>query len=76
MRKFKNVSPLGALELPLVGRVVAHGEVIEVTPAQAVHLAGQADWEPADPKPKRRRQDAAPDQDDAADGVVDDEREE
>ena len=75
MRKYKNVSPLGALELPLVGRVVAPGEVIEVTPAQAVHLAGQADWEPADPKPKRRRQDAAPDQDDA-DGVVDDEREE
>ncbi|MGN7703515.1 hypothetical protein [Cellulosimicrobium sp. 22601] len=75
MRKFKNVSPLGALELPLVGRVVALGEVIEVTPAQAVHLAGQADWEPADPKPKRRRQDATPDQDDDADGAAD-EREE
>jgi hypothetical protein len=44
--KFKNVSPLGALELPLVGRVVARGEVVQVTAAQAKHLTGQADWQP------------------------------
>jgi hypothetical protein len=46
MAKFKNVSPLGALDLPLVGRVVARGEVITVTTAQAKHLKGQADWQP------------------------------
>ena len=47
MPKFRNVSPLGALELPLVGRVVERGEVISVTAAQAKHLAGQTDvWQP------------------------------
>lgn len=47
MPKFMNVSPLGALDLPLLGRVVAAGEVIEVTAAQAKHLDGQdAVWRP------------------------------
>lgn len=47
MPKFKNVSPLGALDLPLVGRVVAAGEVIEVTAAQTKHLSGQEGvWRP------------------------------
>ncbi len=47
MPKYKNTSPLGALELPLIGRVVEHGEVITVTAAQSCHLAGQtAVWEP------------------------------
>lgn len=46
MAKFKNVSPLGALDLPLVGRVVDAGEVLEVTAAQAKHLKGQTDWQP------------------------------
>jgi hypothetical protein len=47
MPKFKNVSPLGALDLPLIGRVVDRGEVIEVTAAQAKHLRGQtATWQP------------------------------
>jgi hypothetical protein len=41
MPKFRNVSPYGDLELPLVRRVVAAGEVFEVTPEQAKHLAGQ-----------------------------------
>ena len=46
MPKFINASPLGALDLPLLGRVVAPGEVIELTRAQARHLKGQADWKP------------------------------
>jgi hypothetical protein len=47
MPKFKNVSPLGALDLPLLGRVVEPGEVIEVTAEQAKHLEGQiAAWQP------------------------------
>lgn len=50
MPKFKNVSPLGALDLALVGKVVDPGEVIEVSAAQALHLEGQADWEAVAPK--------------------------
>jgi len=47
MPKFKNVSPLGALDLPLIGRVVDRGEVIELTAAQAKHLRGQTEtWKP------------------------------
>lgn len=47
MPKFKNVSPLGALDLPLIGRVVERGEVIDLTAAQAKHLRGQTDtWKP------------------------------
>ena len=53
MAKFKNVSPLGALDLPLVGRVVVTGEVVEVTAAQAVHLAGQSDWQPVGASKKK-----------------------
>lgn len=49
MPKFRNVSPLGALDLALVGRVVEPGEVITVTESQAVHLAGQeGTWEPVE----------------------------
>lgn len=59
MPKFKNVSPLGALDLPLVGSAVGRGEVIEVTAAQAVHLAGQDDtWQPV--KGRARGQDQEP----------------
>jgi hypothetical protein len=47
MPKFKNVSPLGALDLPLIGRVVEAGEIIEVTTARAKFLKGQTDtWKP------------------------------
>lgn len=57
MPKFENVGPLGALDLPLVGRVVAPGEVIEVTDEQAKHLNGQdAVWRPVqDTAPSRTR---------------------
>lgn len=45
--KFRNVSPQGDLELPLVGRVVAFGEVIDVTKEQARLIQGQTDvWQP------------------------------
>lgn len=41
MPKLKNVSPYGDLDIPLLGRVVAAGEVFEVTTEQAKHLKGQ-----------------------------------
>ena len=44
MQQFKNVSPLGALEVPLLCRIVERDEVIEVTEDQAPLFAGQADW--------------------------------
>jgi hypothetical protein len=41
MPKIKNVSPLGDLDLPLIGRVVKSGEVFDVTDEQAVVLLEQ-----------------------------------
>lgn len=73
MPKFKNVSPLGALDLALVGKVVEPGEVIEVTSTQARHLEGQADWKNVTPA-RGRQSTSVPDQGGAA-GVVDDEGE-
>jgi hypothetical protein len=44
--KIKNVSPLGDLDLPLIGRVVAHGEVFEVSDGEAESLVGQpTNWQ-------------------------------
>ncbi len=48
MPKFINISPQGALDLPLIGRVVKRGETFDVTPEQAKKLATQPDlWQPA-----------------------------
>lgn len=54
MPYLKNVSPYGDLEIPLLHRVVAAGEVFEVTDEQAERLAGQDDnYQPvAAPKKK------------------------
>lgn len=44
---FRNVSPLGALDLPLVGRVVEAGGLVEVPAERAEHLRGQeTTWQP------------------------------
>jgi len=46
MPSFKNISPQGDLDLPLVGRVIAAGEVFEVPANQAELLAAQPDvWQ-------------------------------
>ena len=37
----RNVSPLGAIELPLIGRTLEPGEEFEVTPEQAKALLDQ-----------------------------------
>jgi hypothetical protein len=39
--KIKNVSPFGDLEVPLLGQVVAHGSIVEVTEEQGKILLGQ-----------------------------------
>lgn len=41
--KFKNVSPLGDLEVPVLGRVVKAGEVFEVPPSIGESLVAQPD---------------------------------
>lgn len=41
--KIKNVSPFGDLEVPLLGQVVAHGAIIEVSEEQAKVLLTQED---------------------------------
>lgn len=43
MPSFKNVSSYGDLELPVVGRVIAAGEVFEVTDVVAELLSMQPD---------------------------------
>lgn len=49
MPKIRNTSPRGALDVPLLGRVVDAGEVTEVTADQAQRLLPQSDnWAPAD----------------------------
>ncbi len=47
MPHIRNISPLGDLDIPLLGRVVAAGEVVEVTEEQAAVLLDQAvNYEP------------------------------
>lgn len=65
MVKIRNTSPRGALDVPLLGRVVEAGEVVDVDPAHAARLLKQVDnWQPADPTPpaarRRRRKTPTP----------------
>jgi hypothetical protein len=47
--RLRNTNPLGAVELPLVGRVLEAGEEFDVTPEQAHALLPQVgNYEPAD----------------------------
>lgn len=47
MARFKNVSPLGDLEVPLLGhQIVEAGEVVDVPTDLVPAFAGQASWEP------------------------------
>lgn len=49
MPQIRNVSPLGEVEIPLLGRVVGAGEVVEVTDEQAAVLLEQVgNYEQAD----------------------------
>lgn len=49
MPKIRNVSPYGALDVPLLRRTVDGGEVVDVTAEQAALLLPQAaNYEPAD----------------------------
>lgn len=43
MPKIKNVSPFGALDIPLLGRVVDAGSTVEVTDEEAAILLRQED---------------------------------
>ena len=44
--KITNVSPIGDLDVPLLGRIVHGGETVEVTDDQAATLAAQAsNWQ-------------------------------
>lgn len=53
MHRFKNISPQGDLDLPLIGRVVQAGEEFEVTAAQAKLLAAQPEvWQAVTPSKK------------------------
>ncbi len=40
--KIRNISPLGDLDVTLLGREVGAGEVVDVTDAQAAELVGES----------------------------------
>lgn len=49
--KFKNVSPMGDLDVPVLGRTVAFGEVVEVPAEVGVSFGEQPDvWAPVSKK--------------------------
>ena len=51
--KIRNVSPLGELDVLLLGLVVPAGEVVEATDEQAAELVATGNFEPAEaPKGK------------------------
>lgn len=52
--QFKNASPLGALDVPALGRIVQPGEVFEVDATLAPTFADQrGNFEPVKPATKR-----------------------
>ena len=64
MPKIKNVSPLGALDVPLLRAVLEPGQVIDVTDDQAAALLLQpGNYEPADKAAKALAADLAAAQD-------------
>jgi hypothetical protein len=55
MAQFKNISPLGALDIPALGRIVQAGEVFDVPADLADYIAGQPkNFEPYKP-PKQTK---------------------
>lgn len=55
LKKYKNVSPLGALDIPSIGQIVDSGEVFEVPADLADYFDGQPEnFQPIKPasKPK------------------------
>jgi hypothetical protein len=66
MPKIKNVSPLGDLEIPLLGRVVEAGETVEVTDEEAETLLAQPDnFHPVGPAAKKIEKEVTHDDDSA-----------
>ena len=60
--KLKNTSPLGALDIPLLGRIVEAGETFEITGEDAENLLRQTgNFERVDkPRPRDTHKDDAP----------------
>ena len=64
MPKFKNISPLGALDVPLLRRIVEAEEIIDVTEDQARVLLLQPDnYQPTDKAAKALAADLTAQQD-------------
>ncbi len=57
--RFKNVSPLGALDVPALGRVIAEGEEFEVREDLVPLFAAQVgNFEPVNPAAKAEQEEA------------------
>lgn len=69
--RFKNVSPLGALDVPALGRVIAAGEEFDVREDLAPLFAGQTEnFEAVNPAAKTASADAALPVEDETEGEV------
>ena len=54
--RIKNISPLGDVDVPLLGRIVEAGEIIDVSPEEAEQLVLQeANWQATDAEAKKLR---------------------
>lgn len=71
--RFKNVSPIGALDVPVLGRVIAEGEEFEVREDLVPLFAAQVgNFKPVNPAAKAAQQDAlATDEPEDGDGPGD-----
>ncbi len=60
MTNIKNISPIGDLDVPLLGGIVKAGETVDVAPEHAERLLRQVDvWQLADVEPAQRPADTA-----------------
>lgn len=60
MTNIKNISPIGDLDVPLLGGIVKAGETVDVAPEHAERLLRQVDvWQLADTDPSQRPADSA-----------------
>lgn len=69
MAKFRNISPLGALDIPALGRIVEAGKVFEVEKGMVQHFADQtANFVQIKTSPRKpAKQKSTPDEPDTGD---------
>lgn len=70
--KFRNISPLGSLDIPFLGRTVERGEVFEVSADDAQFFVGQTETFEAVGKSRPSKKPAEGENEAPGEGVEDD----